>query len=59
MNTYQNVFSAGLWVIFDVERDEELSESAVDGLVHFVEDKVKQVKAGDERRRKIDVAGDR
>jgi hypothetical protein len=59
VNIYQNVFSAGLRVIFDVERDEELSESAVDGLVHLVEDKVKQVEAGDEGRRKVDVAGDR
>ena len=36
-----------------------LCELAVDGLVHLVEDEVEQVEAGDECRRKIDVAGDR
>ena len=35
-----------------------LSELAVDGLVHLVEDEVEEVEAGDERRGQIDVAGD-
>jgi hypothetical protein len=57
-STYQDVLAAGFGVVFDVERDEVLGEFPVEGLVHFVEDEVEEVEAGDERRREIDVAGD-
>jgi hypothetical protein len=35
-----------------------LGQSAIEGFVHFVEDEIEKVEAGDERRREIDVAGD-
>ena len=57
-STYQDILAAGFGVVFDVERDEVLGEFPVEGLVHFVEDEVEEVEAGDERRREIDVAGD-
>ena len=54
--TYQNVFAACFGVVLDVEVDEVLGEFTVEGLVHFVEDEVEEVEAGDERRREVDVA---
>ncbi len=57
--TYQDILATGFGVVFDVERDEVLSELPVECLVHFIEDEVKKVEAGDERRWEIDVASDR
>ena len=57
--TYQDILAASFGVVFDVERDEVLGEFPVERLVHFVEDEVEEVEAGDERRREIDVASDR
>jgi hypothetical protein len=54
--TYQDVFAACFGVVFDVEPDEVLRQFTVEGLVHFVEDEVEEVEAGDERRWEIDVA---
>jgi hypothetical protein len=56
--TYQDIFAARFGIVFDVESDEVLGEFAVERFVHFVEDEVEKVKAGDERRWEIDVAGD-
>ena len=54
--THQNILATCFGVVLDVERDEVLGESTVEGLVHFVEDEVEEVEAGDERRREVDVA---
>jgi hypothetical protein len=45
-------------VVFDVESDEVLCESAVEGLVDLVEDEVEEVEAGNERWWEVDVASD-
>lgn len=56
MGTYQNILAPCFGVVLDVETDEVLGESTVEGLVHFVEDEVEEVEAGDERRWEVDVA---
>jgi hypothetical protein len=56
--TYQDIFAACFWVIFDVKRDEVLGQFAIERFIHFVEDEIKKVEAGNESRREIDVAGD-
>jgi hypothetical protein len=38
--TYQDIFAACFWVIFDVEPDEVLRQFAIEGFVHFVEDEI-------------------
>ena len=48
--THQDIFAPRVGVVFDVESDEVLGESTVQGLVHFVEDEVEEVEAGNERR---------
>ena len=35
-----------------------LGQFAIEGFVHFVEDEIEEVEAGNERRREIDVARD-
>ena len=35
-----------------------LGQFAIEGFVHFVEDEIEKVEAGDERRWEIDVASD-
>jgi hypothetical protein len=48
MCTHQDVFTPHVGVVFDVESDEVLGKSMVQGLVHFVKDEVEEVKAGNE-----------
>ena len=55
--TYQDVLASSFGGVFDVEPDEVLGQFPVEGLVHLVEDEVKEVKAGNERWWEIDVAG--
>jgi hypothetical protein len=57
--TYQDVFAPRVGVVFDVESDEVLGESTVEGLVHLVEDEVEEVETRDKRRWEVDVARDR
>jgi len=56
--TYQDVLAARMGVVFDVESDEVLGESAVEGLVDLVEDEVEEVEARNERWWEVDVASD-
>ena len=58
VDTYQDVLAARMGVVFDVESDEVLCESAVEGLVDLVEDEVEEVEAGNERWWEVDVASD-
>jgi hypothetical protein len=46
-------------LIFDVEPNEVLGQFAIEGFIHFVEDEVEKVEAGNERRWEIDIASDR
>ena len=58
VDTYQDVLAARMGVVFDVESDEVLGESAVEGLVDLVEDEVEEVEARNERWWEVDVASD-
>jgi hypothetical protein len=46
-------------LIFDVEPNEVLGQFAIEGFIHFVEDEVEKVEAGNERRWEIDIVSDR
>jgi hypothetical protein len=48
MCTHQNVFAPCVGVAFDVESNEVLGESMVQGLVHFIKDEVEEVEVGNE-----------
>jgi hypothetical protein len=58
MRTYQDIFTTCFGIVFDVEPDEVLGQFAIECFVHFVEDEVEEVEAGDECRWEIDVASD-
>lgn len=57
-STYQDILTTCFWGIFDVKPDEELGQFAIEGFVHFVEDKIEEIEAGYERRWEIYVTGD-
>jgi hypothetical protein len=47
---HQDVFAPHVGVVFNVESDEVLGESTVQGLVHFIEVEVEEVKVGNEHQ---------
>lgn len=56
--TNQNVCSARLLLVLDVEADQMFGQFAVHGLVHFVQNQIQQIKARYQGRREVDVTGD-
>jgi hypothetical protein len=48
--THQNVFAPCVGVAFNVESNEVLGKSMVQGLVHFIKDEVEEVEVGNEHR---------
>ena len=58
LRTYQNILSARLGIVLEVQPDKMLSKPAIELLVHVVEHQIQQIESRDERRRQVKVLRD-
>ena len=58
VRTHENVLTAGIRLVLEVQADQMLCEPSIVLLIDLVENEVKKVESGDQGRRKVDIPRD-